>query len=95
MLGCGQVELGTGDVAFEWTAPAGGPYTFDLVGSDYDTVLFVQDAACGGGELACNDDAIGLQSAVDVDLAANQTVLIAVSGYAGSTGNFTLNINGS
>jgi hypothetical protein len=56
-------------------------------------VLYVQDAACGGDEIACNDDSIGLQSAVDVNLAANQTVVFVVSGYSGNIGNFTLNIN--
>lgn len=93
MLGCGQVDVPAPDYVFEWTAPAAGAYTIDLDGSDYDTVLYVQDASCGGDEIACNDDSIGLQSAVDVNLAANQTVVFVVSGYSGDTGNFTLNIN--
>lgn len=93
MVGCGQVDVPAPDYVFEWTAPAAGAYTIDLGGSDYDTVLYVQDAACGGDELACNDDSIGLQSAVNVNLAADQTVVFVVSGYSGDTGNFTLNIN--
>lgn len=93
MVGCGQVDVPAPDYVLEWTAPAAGAYTIDLEGSDYDTVLYVQDAACGGDELACNDDAIGLQSSVGVNLAANQTVVFVVSGYSGSVGNFTLNIN--
>ena len=59
----------------------------------YDTVLFVQDAACGGSELACNDDFFGLQSSVSVNLTQDQTVMIVVSGFQGNSGNFTLNIN--
>jgi hypothetical protein len=93
MVGCGQVDVPAPDYVFEWTAPAAGAYTIDLAGSDYDTVLYVQDAACGGDELACNDDSIGLASLVDVNLAADQTVVIVISGYSGSVGNFTLNIN--
>ncbi len=84
---------GSPDYVFEFTAPADGSYTFDLQGSDYDTVLFVQDAACGGSELACNDDFFGLQSSVSVNLTQDQTVMVVVSGFQGNSGNFTLNIN--
>ena len=85
-----RVDVPAPDYVFEWTAPAAGAYTIDLGGSDYDTVLYVQDAACGGDELACNDDSIGLQSAVNVNLAADQTVVFVVSGYSGDTGNLSL-----
>ncbi len=84
---------GSPDYTFEFTAPADDTYTFDLQGSDYDTVIIVQDAVCGGDELACNDDFFGLQSSVDVNLLQDQTVIIVVSGYSGDSGNFTLNIN--
>ncbi len=93
MVGCGAVDGNAPDYAFEWTAPAAAQYTFDLVGSDYDTVLYVQDAACGGNELGCNDDAVGLQSVVSVNLAQDQTVVLVISGWNGGAGNFVLNIN--
>lgn len=93
MVGCGAVDGNAPEHALLWTAPAAAQYTFDLAGSDYDTVLYVQDAACGGVELACNDDAIGLQSSVTVDLAMDQSVVLVVSGWNGSIGNFTLNID--
>lgn len=93
MVGCGAVDATAPDYVLEWTAPAAGPYTFDTEGSDYDTVLYVQDAACGGNELGCNDDAIGLQSSVTVDLAGGQTVVLVVSGWNNAAGNFTVNLD--
>jgi hypothetical protein len=80
------------DVAFVWTALVGGTYTFDTVGSSFDTVLFVRED-CVGAELACNDDAVMLQSQVAVDLMAGQSVTVVVDGWGNSTGNYVLNIN--
>jgi hypothetical protein len=82
---------GAVDYVLRFIAPAAATYQFDTVGSGYDTVLSLHDA-CGGAAVACNDDAVGLQSQLSHPMAAGQQVLIAVSGYAGSTGNWTLNI---
>ncbi|MEO0601136.1 MAG: hypothetical protein AAF211_06850, partial [Myxococcota bacterium] len=79
------------DVSFEFTAPEAGDYTFDTVGSDFDTVLTVLDG-CGGTELACNDDTVGLQSEVTVTLAADQTVLVVVDGYSDIEGSVTVRV---
>jgi hypothetical protein len=61
----------------------------------YDTALAVFDA-CGGTEIACNDDspcpASGLLSRVTFPSIAGQDYLIRVSGYNGQSGNFDLNI---
>ena len=46
----------------------------------------------GGVEIACNDDRIGLQSALQVVLAAGQTVIVVVDGYASNSGDFVLDI---
>jgi hypothetical protein len=82
------------DYAIEWTAPADGTYNFDLSGSDYDTVIFLQDLACGGAELTCNDDGpFGLQSLATIDLLQDQTIIIVVSGFNSESGNFSLSIN--
>jgi hypothetical protein len=81
------------EATFGFTAPATGTYQINTFGSTFDTVLYVQDATCGGPPLACDDDAGGtLQSEVQVTLAAGQTVVIVVDGFATSSGNFTLNI---
>lgn len=87
------------DVSFSWTAPEDGVFTFDTLGTSFDTVLFVLDGACAGEELACNDDLDPArqvrQSAVAVDLEAGQTVTIVVDGFsADHVGEVELHING-
>jgi hypothetical protein len=86
-------SCGAGGVDFvlRFVAPAAATFQFDTIGSGYDTVLSLHDT-CGGAAVACNDDFSGLQSQVSYAMAAGQQVLIAVSGYAGNTGNWTLNI---
>ena len=79
------------DVVAQWTAPAAGLYTFDTVGSAYDTVLYVLDD-CGGAELACNDDSAGLQSSLQVNLLAGQSVRVVVDGFSTNAGAYVLNI---
>lgn len=86
---CGGGDAVESVVVF--VAPANGSYTFDTVGSDYDTVLAAYDDCTDASELACNDDTTGLQSEVTVNLSAGQEIFIAVSGYSGNTGNWVLN----
>jgi hypothetical protein len=81
------------DVSFAWTAPAAAMYTFSLIGSSYDTVLTLWSPACGGAEIACNDDSGGLQSSLVAALGAGQTVLVVVDGYNDTSGAYTLAIN--
>jgi hypothetical protein len=87
---CG--DGGGEDAMYEFTATAAGTYVFDTVGSPGDTILSVIDG-CGGMELDCNDDTVGLTSEVTLMLAAGQTVIIVVDGYGGEIGPFTLNIS--
>jgi hypothetical protein len=63
-------------------------------GANYDTVLSAHSACPGteGNELACNDDACGLQSTIGVRLSAGETTWIRVSGFAGAFGSFTLSL---
>ncbi len=79
------------DHVIHFVAPSNGTYEFNMIGSSYDTVLSLH-AECGQAALTCNDDWYGLQSRVDLSMTAGQEVLIAVSGYAGGTGNWVLNI---
>jgi hypothetical protein len=80
------------DRAFAFVAPADGDYVFDTDGSDYDTVLYLYDA-CGGAEIDCNDDAIGLQSRVRARMTAGELVIIVVDGYSTNAGDFQLNVS--
>jgi hypothetical protein len=80
------------EATYSFTAPADGTYQFDTFGSNFDTVLYLRDSTCGGGELVCNDDNGGLQSNVNVFLTTGQTIVIVVDGFGGSIGNYALNI---
>ncbi len=70
----------------------------DLCGSAYDTVLSVHTACPGSpaNQVACNDDtggSCGLGSTVLFSVAAGQSYFLRVSGFAGATGAFTLNLS--
>ena len=85
-------------VFFSFTAGAtAGTYLIDTEGSaQLDTVLTVYDA-CGGTQLACDDDggtSPANSSRLTVALAANQTVIIQVKSFGSAPvgGGYTLNI---
>ncbi|MEQ1564576.1 MAG: hypothetical protein ABMA64_02975 [Myxococcota bacterium] len=77
------------EVHYTFDATADGTYVFDTFGSSFDTVLYVSDA-CGGAELACNDQSGGDQSQVAVELVAGQQVIVTVDGWAGLVGDYVL-----
>ncbi|MCA9526625.1 MAG: hypothetical protein KC549_10060 [Myxococcales bacterium] len=86
--------LGAGvarDVAYAWTAPGAGTWAFDTAGSPYDTALFAL-TGCEGAVLACNDDWYGLQSHLELDLEAGQSIVLVVSGYGDASGPYQLTI---
>jgi hypothetical protein len=75
----------TGDTSEQVTATTCG-----LSGND--TVLTLVDG-CGGNQLACIDDACGLQSTVSAIVGPNTTVWIRVAGYAGGTASGQVQIS--
>ncbi|MCB9855807.1 MAG: trypsin-like peptidase domain-containing protein [Phycisphaerales bacterium] len=99
---------GTGDVIDEWycyTAPCTGTATASTCnpGTDFDTTLAVY-SACGGSEIACNDDAVGSpaacslsglnrKSVVTWSVSSGTTYYVRVSGYNGATGDFDLTLS--
>ena len=92
---------GDADVWFEFTAPDTGTVVIDTcatggTGSVVDTVLSVFDA-CGGNELACNDDVLNLcalYSLVELEVAEGVSYWIRVAEYRGRMGSFVLTISG-
>ncbi len=85
------------DVWFVWTAPSSGDFVFDTcTTTSYDSKIAVYpDAMCGGADIACNDDACGLQSLVSVSgiVAGNQYLIeLGTFSAAGATGVGTLTI---
>lgn len=82
------------DVWYRFTAPEDGKISVDTLGSSYDTVLSAY-ASCPGvpsSELACNDDASGLQSRIMLSVATGEEYLIRISGFDQASGDFVLNV---
>ncbi|MBI1849448.1 MAG: hypothetical protein HYR85_03785 [Planctomycetes bacterium] len=61
--------------------------------ASYDSQIAIFTGDCANlNEIACNDDFCGLQSNVVFPVVAGTTYFIAVGGFAGSQGSFTLSI---
>jgi hypothetical protein len=59
----------------------------DTVGSDYDTTLSVYTGSRGAlTQIACNDDAVGLQSRVNFDAVAGETYFFMVGAFGSGPG---------
>lgn len=90
----------SGDLAYSWTAPTSGTYTFDTsAGSTFDTVLTVREVSDCATELACDDDSgTDTASTITIDVVAGTEYAIVVDGFYSSAtataacGDFTLDI---
>lgn len=88
----------TATVWFRWTAPVTHAVALDTVGSDFDTALAVYTGTSldNLSLVAANDDIeIGrvFQSCVRFPAQAGTTYLIALAGFEGAAGGYTLNLN--
>lgn len=75
-----------------WTAPVPGLYRFEIIESDFDPLMYLLFGACEAPEMACNDDANGVNPAIEVFLEELQPVVIVVDGTGGTSGKFTLSV---
>ena len=83
---------GATEQTFAWTAPVTDYYVFDTFGSSFDTVLALYDS-CDGSELSCNNNVdVMPQSELVRKFAQGEGALIAVEGFAGDSGQGSLNI---
>jgi hypothetical protein len=83
---------GSFDVWYSYTdTVVGDNVTASLCGSGFDTIITVFDA-CGGVEVASNDDDCGLQSQVSWASDGVTTYLIRVEGFNTATGAYDLAI---
>ncbi len=82
------------EAVWAFALDAAGCVRLSTAGSAYDTVLHVRrDCGDAASEVACNDDAAGLQSAVEVEAEAEQTYWVFVDGYSeNSAGEYSLSI---
>jgi hypothetical protein len=85
----GGVCMTSPNVWYVYTPSISGTATISLCGSSYDTRMAVYDGySCGPlpVELACNDDACGLQSEITLPVIGGQQYLIEVGGYSSNFG---------
>jgi hypothetical protein len=82
-------------VWWAWTAPAGGEYTLDSCGADFDTLLavYVGESVGALAGIASNDDGpCGAQSSLTFVATAGQAYWFAVDGRGDETGGITLDL---
>ncbi|MEM6731090.1 MAG: DUF4215 domain-containing protein, partial [Myxococcota bacterium] len=71
------------ELTVSWTAPSAGVFTFSSIGSTGDPVLYVRDG-CGGMELACSDNAAGVDAQVSgIGLMAGESVVLFLDAAEG------------
>ncbi len=68
------------DFQLGFVAPWTGSFTFDTEGSSFDTVLYVNEGECREREIECNDDFIGLDSKLTLELEESEIVTVTVDG---------------
>jgi hypothetical protein len=78
------------EVKLTYIAPQSGLYLMSTEGSNFDTILYVRDGSCTGGELACDDDTAAPASVLEVSLSAGQEVTIFVDSFDAAGGTYTL-----
>lgn len=84
---------GGSSVWFRWTAPSSGPATFDLCSAEFDTLLgvYTGEDVQGLTRVAVNDDDCSYgASRVSFQATGGQAYRIAVDGFYGEQGEFTL-----
>jgi hypothetical protein len=89
----------THSVWYRWTAPFSGPVTMNTCNSNFDTILAVYTGFAVNGltPVASNDDTTGCGtnsrgSQVTFNAVSGTTYRIAISGFAGLEGTFTLGL---
>ncbi len=83
------------DVVYEFTPAISQVYNISLMGSSYDTYLYVHTlGSCPGiFSVGCNDDnGANLASYLSLSLTAGQVYYIIVDGYDINSGAYTLNV---
>ncbi|HYF44558.1 MAG TPA: S8 family peptidase, partial [Acidimicrobiales bacterium] len=90
-------NAGGASVWYRWTAPAAGTATFDTCTHGFDTLLgaYTGSAVNGLSSVASNDDtsgcgADGRGSRIQFTATAGTTYRVAVDGWNGASGTFTL-----
>ena len=91
----GATNTGGNTAADVWYSYSGaaGDITLSLcANTNFDSFLRVYDA-CGGTQIAFNDDGCGAQSTLTFTANGTSTYYIMVEGFSASTGNFELTVS--
>jgi len=85
------------DIWYCYTPASSGLVTVSLCGSSFDTTLAIYDSCSTSSltEIACDDDACGLQSEVTFSATSRNSYLIRIGGYDSGQGSGTMSITTS
>ena len=78
---------------FEYQATQTGLATVTTCGLAFWDTALAAFSSCAGGQLACNDDACGLQSTIQFGVTSGTSYWIRISGFGSSTGSGSLDIS--
>jgi hypothetical protein len=83
---------GAPDVAYRWTAPADGAYTFEIDGSDFDSTIDVRQSCSAASSRDCTDysPSSSWNTHIRLPMTAGRTVTVVVDGYGSNDGTFSL-----
>jgi hypothetical protein len=101
-VGACAASNGSPEKVYRWTPTTSGTAVIETCGAqtNYDTVVYVSEGACGAPVLACVDDAVGCTTSSGNDrgsrltptVTAGQTYYVVVDGYDGTAGSFRLSV---
>jgi hypothetical protein len=83
---------GAPDVAYSFTAPKAGTYTFDTAGTTFYAAIEIRSGDCSGPSLGCKYG-YSAGTTLSLYLSAGQTVTVVIDGYwQGEAGAYTLTV---
>ncbi|MDX1999855.1 MAG: carboxypeptidase regulatory-like domain-containing protein, partial [Thermoanaerobaculia bacterium] len=90
---CGS-SLFASDVWYRFDPPDYGYYSVDSLGSNFDTVLSLHEGCPGtlDNQELCNDDGLGLSSALSFYGYPGSSVWLRVAGYGGDRGSYQIQL---
>jgi hypothetical protein len=88
---CGSSSATGPDQVYELDVPALATLTVDMSDADFDEVIEVLDASCGGADLGCNDTPGSLTL---TNVAAGTYYVVADGYYDTATGSYNLKVSG-
>lgn len=87
------IDVVSGEVTVSFTAPYDSTFTFDTVGSSFDTILYALGPNCSAPELECNDDSNGsLAASITLPMRGGESVVLVIDSFD-DTGEWSLEVS--